>query len=545
LRATDLLVGQDDPTTQKITKHLVPDSVAQPGYRLFKSVGGSNTLSAVTGTIPMVVLLAYYDDALAAENCTRCATTDPDTMQQLFFSTVNTGQSVAHYFSEASKGALDIVPATESHGAVSDGVVGWMRLGATTPEATVSSTSSYKSNQIAADAINQAMSYMDFTQFDSNSDGRVSSRELAIVVVLGGYEASFGKDASGNALAGDNTSPRLWGQSRSFVTSFSGVAAPTQTRGGATVTIDTVAGGMTYSIVGELHGNHALTMGIVAHELGHSLLSLPDLYDITAVSYGVGGWSLMGFGSWGKRNSERYAGTTPVMLDAWSRVAMGWVDPQVPVNGSVVTVQAAHLSSANIIKIPTAVSHEYFLVENRQHSGYDQGLSYLIFSGDHGGLAVWHIDDSVGISGLNNDNADVNHKRVDLVAAKGDALIDKALSYGQDKNLFYEGNVTAINDETTPGTQLYSGELSEATLSGISVSDDNMSLYVSYSTNAIVSSPVLSGSSATTQSKVAESASAEGSGGGGAFSAVFLIFFAFMVLLVQTSNQEQRKRRSR
>jgi len=527
LLTTNLIVGLDEPATHGIEKHLTPDYVAPPRHRLFKAVGGNNAINSVTGTIPMVVLLAYYDDALAAANCMSCATTHPDIIQQLFFSTVNTGQTVAHYFTEASKGALNLVPATESHGTADDGVIGWMRLGATTPEATVQSTSSFKSNRIAADAINKAMGYIDFTQFDVNNDGRVTSAELTIVVVLGGYESSFGKDATGKALASDSTSPRLWGQSRSFVSSFSGVSAPIQIKNGSTVVIDTVANGMTYSIVGERHGNHPLTMGIVAHELGHSLFSLPDLYDITAVSYGVGGWSLMGFGSWGKKNTEIYAGATPVMLDAWSRIAMGWIDPDIPENGSVTTINAAHQSNANIIKIPTANGNEYFLVENRQNVGYDQGLSYLILSNNYGGLAVWHIDDSMGTRGLNNDNADVNRKRVDLVAAVGDTLIDSASSYGQAKNLFYEGNVAEVNDSTTPSTRLYGGELSAVDISSISVSDNNMSLFVSYSTNAVISSSESSGNRAAAQNKAAVSAS-EANGGGGAFGMILLVMLGFM-----------------
>ncbi len=527
LLATHLIVGSDEPEKHGIEKHLIPGRVASPRHQLFKAVGGNNAISSVTGTIPMIVLLAYYDDALAAANCISCATTHPDTIQKIFFSNAtNTEQTVAHYFSEASKGTLNLVPATESHGTVNDGVVGWMRLGATTPEATAQSTSSFKSNRIAADAINQAMSYIDFIQFDVNNDGRVTSAELTIVVVLGGYEASFGKDATGKALASDGTSPRLWGQSRSFVTSFSGVSAPTQTKNGSTVVIDTVIDGMTYSIVGERHGDHPLTMGIVAHELGHSLFSLPDLYDITAVSYGVGGWSLMGFGSWGKKNTEVYAGATPVMLDAWSRIAMGWIDPDIPENGSVTTIQAAHQSNANIIKIPTANANEYFLVENRQNAGYDEGLSYLILSNNYGGLAVWHIDDSMGTRGLNNDNANVNRKRVDLVAAVGDTLIDSALSYGQARNLFYEGNVAAVNDNTTPSTRLYNGALSAVDISSVSVSDNSMSLFVSYSTNAVISSPTPLGNGAAAQNKAAASAS-EGSGGGGFFGIILLVMLAF------------------
>ena len=52
--------------------------------------------------------------------------------------------------------------------------------------------------------------------------------------------------------------------------------------------------------------------------------------------------------------------------------------------------------------VPNSGGKEYFLLENRQHIGFDQGLSSMavpvnptrIFAAGQG-LAIWHIDDTV------------------------------------------------------------------------------------------------------------------------------------------------------
>ena len=61
------------------------------------------------------------------------------------------------------------------------------------------------------------------------------------------------------------------------------------------------------------------TIGGDCHEFGH-LLGLPDLYDYSDNSNGVGIYSLMGAGSWAN------TGQTPTHLDAWSKYILGFAD---------------------------------------------------------------------------------------------------------------------------------------------------------------------------------------------------------------------------
>ena len=542
---SELLVGRDDPVAAGLDKHLRANtSFLHADHRLSsaaKAVGGSNPISNVRGNIPLVVLLGYYDDALAAPNCALCATTDPDVFQATVFD--EAANSVAHYFDEVSRGAVRMVPVSESHGTADDGIIGWLRLGAATPEGNIANTSSYKSNRIAADAINAAMDHMDFTAYDANGDGRITSREVSLLIIVGAYEGSYGRDAAGVSLTSDTTSPRFWGQSRSFVTSFSGVSVPRQTKDGRSVTIDTRSGGMTYSIIGELHGSHPATMGIMVHELGHSTFGLPDLYDIGGESNGVGVWSAMGYGSWGKRPADLFPGDTPALLDAWSRVALGWVTPVMPPSGDMVTVNVASADEATVYALPTERSNEYFLVENRQNSGYDQGLAYLLYTSDFGGLAIWHIDDNVGTAGLNNDNADENHRRVDLVAASGDSFLDDASSYGRPTNLFYEGNRTSINDNTSPSTNLYSGDASGVALAEISFSAASMTFKGLYNTAADATTLSTTNLNGGEELPISGAAAGDSGGGGGAVTPMWLLGLMLVRLRGKFAAQSLTKHR--
>ncbi len=526
IRPTSAIVGQHDPRQIGLSVFDgLPASVPQNNLGVHKAVSGGNPISSKLGTVPMLVILGYYDDALSSPNCTRCATTDVDYIQTLFFAAGTQQRSIADFVSTASQGAYIMSPAQEMHGTENDGVVGWLRLGAATPEVAVMSTSVYKSNKIAADAINAAMAHVDFTRYDVDGNGFVDSGELGIIVILGGYEASYGRDENGRSLGDDGLVPRVWGQSRTFVSAFSGVPIPAQSKNGRTVRINTQKDGMTYSIVGELHGDHPLTMGIVTHELGHTLFDLPDLYDTRGASNGVGGWSLMGYGSWGKARSERYPGSTPVMMDAWSRLALGWASIVQPGSGELAALSAESLDVA-VVSTPNA--NEYFLIENRQNQGYDEGLYYFLYTENFGGLAVWHIDDSVGAQNLNNDNANVYRKRVDLVAAQYDERIDAGTSYGHANNLFNANSVSSLSDQTHKDMTLYSGRASGVVISDISIADASMSFMVNYDSSSLNQSTA---SFSNGLSSLVQGANASGGGGGGGVLGCFALLLLFSLYL--------------
>jgi len=134
------------------------------------------------------------------------------------------------------------------------------------------------------------------------------------------------------------------------------------------------------------------TVGVYAHEYGH-VLGLPDQYDYGYESDGTDVYSLMAGGSWNRYPSNQiFSGNSPAQLDAWSKYRLGFVTPTV-INSTANVILPPAETNAVVYKmiVPNSGGKEYFLFENRQAIGFDQGL--LRF-GTHG-LAIYHVDDTV------------------------------------------------------------------------------------------------------------------------------------------------------
>lgn len=189
-------------------------------------------------------------------------------------------------------------------------------------------------------------------------------------------------------------------------------------------------------------GGH-IEIGVFCHEFGHAL-GMPDLYDTTSASEGVGNWCLMGGGGWGGDGSSP---DLPSHLSAWGKIEQGWVTP---------TVVATDMTGVNIAEVETtpqvfklwtggAPANEYFLVENRQETGFDVSLLT-------GGLAVWHIDEAQ--RPIANQN--VNHKFVDLEEADGLAHLDAKVNRGDTGDLYPGSSVNRFfNGATNPDSDDY------------------------------------------------------------------------------------------
>ena len=127
-------------------------------------------------------------------------------------------------------------------------------------------------------------------------------------------------------------------------------------------------------------------IGVYAHEFGH-ILGLPDLYDrdeSNGSSEGIGNWCLMAGGSW-----NGWAGDTPAHMSAWCKQEMGWVDPTVlDMDQSGVDIPQTE-TNAFALKIweDDYFWSRYFLVENRQQTGFDAGLP-------SNGLMIYHLDEN-------------------------------------------------------------------------------------------------------------------------------------------------------
>jgi M6 family metalloprotease-like protein len=151
-------------------------------------------------------------------------------------------------------------------------------------------------------------------------------------------------------------------------------------------------GGDLTGYTGVVSGPFPPTVGVFAHEYAH-VLGVPDQYDYGYESDGTDVYSLMAGGSWNRYPADRiFAGNSPAHLDAWSKWLLGFLDPETITTATNVTLPAAETEAvAYKMEVPNSGGREYFLFENRQAIGFDQGLARFFTHG----LAIYHVDETV------------------------------------------------------------------------------------------------------------------------------------------------------
>lgn len=369
-----------------------------------------------------------------------------------------------HYFETNSRGLFGFSPAQDSDGAP-DGIV-TVTLSKAHPDYNINSqldilTTLYPDLR---NALVDTDTFVDYASYDSDANGAITPDELVIIFIFAGNEDAF---SGNNGLAG------VWAHSSCVdpanAPSLDGVSLMGCTRNG------------NYAVFGERHIDTCYTkdadgqcvgydedasIGIIAHELGHAAFDLPDLYDTSGQSAGIGYFGLMGSGLWGKADADDAYGGTPVSFMAWSKARNGWVVPEMYTQSTEngLTLYDTAQEAYNVAYLPMGGS-ECLLIENRSADGYDAGLN-IINSFYQGGLAVWHIDQSVinAKQLFNLVQTDAAHKGVDLEEANNAGLDSSYAFPGDARNLFYQGNSREFSATTEPSSHRYDG-----TDSGIAV----------------------------------------------------------------------------
>ena len=215
---------------------------------------------------------------------------------------------------------------------------------------------------------------VDMTQYDTDNDGRLDN---VFVYYAGHNEAEGGPSST------------IWPH-RSIVT-----------------TGDRVEGKLIYdyACTSEMRGSSGNAMcgiGTFCHEFGH-VLGLPDYYDTDQSSnYTVGTWDIMCSGSYNGN------GKTPPSYTAGERFQLGWLKPvQLKDAGSyslepLETHNQAYLiaKTDHNLHFADANPYEYWLLENRQHLGWDAPASALPGTG----MLIFHITYNSGSWGSNTPN---------------------------------------------------------------------------------------------------------------------------------------------
>ncbi|MCJ7694309.1 MAG: M6 family metalloprotease domain-containing protein [Anaerolineaceae bacterium] len=405
---------------------------------------------ANSGTQPTLVLLASFSDRAGTYTAANFST-----------SIFGASNSVKDFFLDASFNQLTLAAATESYGTANDGIVGWLNLGY--PHPNTGSITGSANQLIVKNALIAANPYINYAAYDTNADGYISNNELHIVVVVAGYERAY-----------TTLTPNVWAHRWNL----NNVTPPVLD--GKTLGDYFHNGG--YAQFGEIHSDHQATIGIIAHELGHDI-TWPDLYDTDGTSEGVGKWSIMGAGNWNYTGSN-YPGTSPSLPDAWLKWYQGWITPTV-VNGTLgsAAIPQAETNSTAYLLAPNPGGvdwdflnwsgiGEFFLVENRQLTGYDAGLPGC-------GLNIWHIDESV--TSTNSANANEYHPLVKMMEADGLNELVLHIDRGDAGDPFPGSTVNrTFNYSSTPNSRLYSGADSKVAVTNISNCASVMTADLSY-----------------------------------------------------------------
>jgi immune inhibitor A len=193
-------------------------------------------------------------------------------------------------------------------------------------------------------------------------------------------------------------------------------------------------------------------LGVFSHEFGH-LLGLPDLYDTTFRSHGIGDWCLMAGGSWGGK------GNRPTRMSCWCLSKLGWIKPKLVTRKKSIQLKTLEEKKTEGYRLWTkgASGPEYFLLENRRAKGLDAALP-------GSGLAVWHIDER------QSDNDNPLASLVALLQADGNKDLELLRNSGDAGDLFPgDKRVAAIDDNTTPSTRSNTGSPSGVALTNIAM----------------------------------------------------------------------------
>lgn len=244
-------------------------------------------------------------------------------------------------------------------------------------------------------------------------------------------------------------------------------------------------------------GYYGAINGVIAHECGHLLFNLIDLYDINLGYPVVGYWSLMDSGNLLgsivqlQDGSELYAiGLLPPSVDAWQRQFLGdGLVPQVVAWGDTMTILDSERHPD--VRAASLSSDEYLLFENRFQAPVDsiaveQDDSTRVVLGPGlpdrfeydmllpgSGILVWHIDESVipfedtvfpcDTARANPDcgvNTNFRRRGVSVVEADGlNDLGDLGSPYllGAPYDPYFRSNNPSLSDTTAPDLRPHIG----------------------------------------------------------------------------------------
>lgn len=395
LEPTDFLVGNTNPYNLNLNTHVSDVNILTKRRRDVKHLIKPRTIGKLN---VLIVMIKWADCNYSLPSV--------DELQSVFNGET---QSLKDLYYKMSYGKL----------VLNNVLTDWITVSVKESEAAQGTCYNCILHKTLVEALNQVDSILDLNYFDNNGDKYID----AIGFIHSGTSAEFN----------GNRNNHIWSHKWSMPNWFS----KTQ--------LQVVDYFITSTFWGTYHKEIA-RIGTMSHEFGH-ILGLPDLYDIDGDGRGLGKYSLMA-NSWGFDSSQNYPG----ILDAWSKIRMGWGDVIDVSQSGNYSIYAAE-NDPNIYRISVGFPlYEYLLIENRQPINYDKTLP-------SGGLLIYHIDDiltdyySQGYPSQSNWPQNGKHYRIALLQADGLYDLEKNINNGQSSDFYSNG--ASLGSNTVPNTNTY------------------------------------------------------------------------------------------
>ena len=202
-------------------------------------------------------------------------------------------------------------------------------------------------------------------------------------------------------------------------------------------------------------------IGTICHEFSHCL-GFADMYDTSGGGgYGMSVFDVMDQGSYNGN------GFVPCNYTAFERIYAGWVEPiELDVPATVKDMKSVSDYGRPFIMYNYKNTNEYFLMENRQNTGWDKGLY------GSNGLLIVHVN-YVPSRWANNSVNSSAEKIQCCTVVNADGSRDNT-QYSLQGDLYpYEVKGVTMNDEFTddsePAAKLYNKNSDNSSLLGIPI----------------------------------------------------------------------------
>ena len=406
------------PGDQLVTLELLKEkqaAAAKGQLRNAPAADGSRMTEKTAYSVPLLILVVGFEGSSKTLPDGISYNSEYDWGETVF----RQERSLAGFYSDMSYGQFTFTPAKESSAygvdgntnvkdTANDGIVhvtvsnAHGRWGDSSHAEHLTHFDAFKAAILAAD------DYVDFSAYDTNGNGVISTDELALGIIVAGYEAS----AEDRPLSQLGEDQYLWAHAASLSYMEQGTTRTDADlpRPDGTLVNNYIAVAET---IRTYSGSEVILkqapLGVMAHELGH-YLGLPDLYDVDYLKdaewsdYEVYKLSLMASGSWAQDQNGEY---TIYPFDPWCRIKLDWMLPTLIEENGIYTVTTdtyRKTEDVNCYLILTANEGELFLIENRGLGSWDNGISKFYKyteegSGEtklpEGGIVIWHLDETV------------------------------------------------------------------------------------------------------------------------------------------------------